>query len=109
MVFSLPGERGGRAAPGAKIICGPAQRCRPSMVNSPRNQERGDQMRLTGFGFAGIATALFAVPAFAHHTHAMFDFTRTVELKAKVNEFKWTNPHRWRHLMTPKAQGEMVE
>ena len=66
-------------------------------------------MRLTGFGFAGIATALFAVPAFAHHTHAMFDFTRTVELNATVKEFKWTNPHSWLHVMAPNAQGEMVE
>jgi hypothetical protein len=66
-------------------------------------------MNLRTFGLAGAALALFAVPALAHHTHAMFDFTRTVELDATVKEFKWTNPHSWLHVMAANARGEMVE
>jgi len=34
------------------------------------------------------------VPAYAHHSFAMFDFTNTVVFKtATVKEFRWTNPH----------------
>jgi hypothetical protein len=57
---------------------------------------------------AGVA-ALIAVPAFAHHTHAMFDFTRTVELNATVKDFKWTNPHSWLYVMAPDASGQVVQ
>ena len=32
-------------------------------------------------------------PALAHHSFAMFDFTRTMTLKGVVKEFQWTNPH----------------
>jgi hypothetical protein len=66
-------------------------------------------MRLTTIGLAGIAASLLALPAFAHHTHAMFDFTRTVELNATVKDFKWTNPHSWLHVTAPNAQGQVVE
>jgi Family of unknown function (DUF6152) len=37
--------------------------------------------------------ALCALPALAHHSFAMFDFTNTVTLKGTVKEFRWTNPH----------------
>ncbi len=38
--------------------------------------------------------ALAAPPAaFAHHSFAMFDFSRTTTLKGVVKEFQWTNPH----------------
>lgn len=33
------------------------------------------------------------VPARAHHSFAMFDFSNTVTLKGTVKEFRWTNPH----------------
>jgi len=31
--------------------------------------------------------------ASAHHSFAMFDFTRTVTIKGTVKEFQWANPH----------------
>lgn len=31
--------------------------------------------------------------AWAHHSFAMFDFTRVVTIKGKVKEFQWANPH----------------
>jgi Family of unknown function (DUF6152) len=34
-----------------------------------------------------------AVPAVAHHSFAMFDFTNTVTITGTVKEFRWTNPH----------------
>ncbi|MEO6340758.1 MAG: DUF6152 family protein [Caulobacteraceae bacterium] len=36
-----------------------------------------------------------AQSAFAHHSGAMFDRTRTVEIKGQVKSFGWTNPHAW--------------
>jgi Family of unknown function (DUF6152) len=32
---------------------------------------------------------------FGHHSAAMFDNTRTVEISGKIKEFQWTNPHVW--------------
>jgi hypothetical protein len=40
---------------------------------------------------AGVLAGV--VPAWAHHSFAMFDFSNTVTIKGKVTEFRWTNPH----------------
>jgi hypothetical protein len=34
-----------------------------------------------------------AVPAQAHHSFAMFDFTKVVTITGTAKEFQWTNPH----------------
>lgn len=34
-----------------------------------------------------------AIPSAAHHSFAMFDREKTVELQGTVKEFQWTNPH----------------
>jgi hypothetical protein len=34
-----------------------------------------------------------ALPAWAHHSFAMFDFDKTLTLKGTVSEFQWSNPH----------------
>ena len=41
------------------------------------------------------ALAAMALPAGAHHSTAMFDFTKTVEVTGTVKSFQWTNPHSW--------------
>jgi hypothetical protein len=33
--------------------------------------------------------------ALAHHSTAMFDFTRSVEITGTIKAFQWTNPHTW--------------
>ena len=40
-----------------------------------------------------VVTAALAVPAYRHHSFAMFDFNNTVRFNATVKEFRWTNPH----------------
>jgi len=40
-----------------------------------------------------VLAAALVVPAYAHHSFAMFDFNNTVTLDATVTEFRWTNPH----------------
>lgn len=42
-----------------------------------------------------VFAALAALPALAHHSTAMFDFTKTIELKGEIKSFAWTNPHTW--------------
>lgn len=44
---------------------------------------------------AAAAAALIATGAVAHHSTAMFDQTKTVELHGVVKEFQYTNPHSW--------------
>jgi hypothetical protein len=58
---------------------------------------------------AGIAAVLIAVPAFAHHSFAMFDATKTVTLNGTVKSFEWTNPHMWLTVTVPEANGQPVE
>ena len=41
------------------------------------------------------ATAAASWPAFAHHSFAVYDRTKTLTLKGTVKTFQWTNPHCW--------------
>ena len=47
----------------------------------------------TLFVSTAVVVVTTAVPAFAHHSFAMYDHTRTVTLKGEVTKFQWTNPH----------------
>jgi hypothetical protein len=40
-----------------------------------------------------VALAVTPLPAAAHHSFAMFDFTKTITITGTVKEFQWTNPH----------------
>ncbi len=45
-------------------------------------------------GLAGGALAFAAAsPAFAHHSHAMFDHAKEMSLAGTVTGFEFTNPH----------------
>ena len=49
-----------------------------------------------------VATAgLFALPAAAHHSAAMFDAGTRITLTGTVKEFQWTSPHCWIQLLVP--------
>jgi hypothetical protein len=50
------------------------------------------QTRTVGF-VLGVALMVAALPAVAHHSFAMFDFTKTVTITGTVKEFQWANPH----------------
>ena len=53
-------------------------------------------MSYKALAFAGIAAAAaYAIPAAAHHSFAMFDALKIVQLEGTVKEFQWTNPHAW--------------
>jgi hypothetical protein len=57
--------------------------------------QRETPMTFRALGFAGIAVAMTAIPAIAHHSFAMFDAEKTKTLEGTVKEFQWTNPHSW--------------
>jgi hypothetical protein len=48
---------------------------------------------------------VFSAPAFAHHSGAMFDRDKTVQLTGTVVSFGWTNPHSWIEIDVPNASG----
>jgi hypothetical protein len=58
-----------------------------------RNKRKEAAKRLNAL--IGIGAMLMASPAFAHHSHAMFDSSKQVTLVGTVKEFEWTNPHCW--------------
>ncbi len=55
------------------------------------------------------SVALSSVPAWAHHSAAMFDFTKTVTLQGPVKEFQYTNPHSWLQVLVTGPDGKAVE
>ena len=57
---------------------------------------------------AGFAVSLFAVPAFGHHSFAMFDQTQTLNVSGTVTELAWINPHTWLHIEVTDADGNVV-
>jgi len=60
---------------------------------------------------AGLAIACLTLPSAAgqaHHSYAMFDMTKSVELKGVVDQFKWTNPHAWLVITVKDKSGAAV-
>jgi hypothetical protein len=63
-------------------------------------------MTFRSLGLAAIAVAIFASPAFAHHSFAMFDADKKVTVEGIVKEFQWTNPHAWIMLTVANSEGK---
>jgi hypothetical protein len=56
-----------------------------------------------------LGLALFAIAstqALAHHSFAMFDFSKQVTIHGTVKEFQWTNPHVVLWVNVPEKPGE---
>src|SRR6266852_5313258 len=65
-------------------------------------------LKLTVTAAFSVITGVLAgaLPALAHHSFAMFDFSNTVTVRGTVKEFRWTNPHVILLVTTaPKAGG----
>ena len=58
---------------------------------------------------AGGLLVLSTAPVSAHHSSAMFDKDRIVEVAATVREFQWTNPHIWIQILIENDDGELEE
>jgi Family of unknown function (DUF6152) len=47
--------------------------------------------------------------AIAHHSAAMFDRAKTVELAGTVKDYQFANPHVWIQLLVSGADGQLTE
>jgi hypothetical protein len=56
---------------------------------------------------ATIASTVCAATALAHHSGAMFDNTKVIEVKGIVKEFQYTNPHSWLIVEVRNADGSV--
>ena len=55
------------------------------------------------------AFMLMSTAGRAHHSAAMFDDSRVVELKGVVKELQWTNPHVWLQVTVVDEKGAKKE
>ena len=56
-------------------------------------------MNMKVVSLTAVLVAAISVPAFAHHSFAMFDAQKTITLEGTVKELEWTNPHAWLRIM----------
>jgi hypothetical protein len=56
---------------------------------------------LTGVLIGAVA------PARAHHSFAMFDFTKEVTLTGTISKFDWTNPHTFVWIDVVNSEGKV--
>lgn len=55
------------------------------------------------------AGAIAGPPAFAHHSFAMFDNTKSIALEGTIKEFQWTNPHSWVRIVVTDGSSKETE
>ena len=65
-------------------------------------------MNLKHFGLAAAAVVAIALPAWAHHSHANYEAIKWTDLKGKVTEVQWLNPHVWLYIDIEKG-GQMEQ
>lgn len=56
-------------------------------------------------GLIAAALLALAAPAFAHHSFAMYDHTRTITIRGEVTKFQWTNPHAYLEVDVKQKDG----
>ena len=58
----------------------------------------------------GLMALAASLPAFAHHSFAMYEKDKTLTLKGEVKTFQWSNPHSviW-FVVKPEGGGEPQE
>jgi hypothetical protein len=62
-------------------------------------------MKTVYAALCGFAAMMIGPSTLAHHSFAMFDIDKTVEIKGTVKEFQFTNPHIWLYVNVPQAGG----
>jgi Family of unknown function (DUF6152) len=55
----------------------------------------------------GVALLGASVPAWVHHSGAMFDRNKQIEIEGAIKEFNWTNPHSSFKVDVPNATGKL--
>lgn len=55
------------------------------------------------------AALMLAGPAFAHHSFAMFDYSKEITVTGEVKDFLWRNPHMHILMNVPNGKGGVLE
>ena len=72
--------------------------------------QEGTMSRLLSCAVMATAAMLTASSLLAHHSFAMFDQSKTAELRGTVKSFRWSNPHVFIQLLVAKeGSGEEEE
>jgi hypothetical protein len=79
----------------------------PMLANQARTNKREGAMKFKALGLAGLAVAMTAIPASAHHSFAMFDASQQTTVAGTVKVFEWTNPHAWIRMMVTNSDGQV--
>jgi Family of unknown function (DUF6152) len=66
-------------------------------------------MQFGSFGLAAAAVLALVLPASAHHSHANYEAIKWQDIKGKVTELQWLNPHVWVYVDVKKANGEIEQ
>ena len=66
-------------------------------------------MRAARLAIAALAAALASSQGAAHHSAAMYDSDKTVDVAATVKQLEWTNPHSWLAISYTDQQGRATE
>ena len=61
---------------------------------------------MTGKALVFVSIVLSATPTLAHHSFAMFDQSKLVQMQGTVTQFEFVNPHAWLHLAFANDKGE---
>jgi hypothetical protein len=64
----------------------------------------GRRIQLAGFT---LLILVVTGSALAHHSFAVYDHTRTLNLKGTVTKFQWTNPHAYLEIDVHEADGSV--
>jgi Family of unknown function (DUF6152) len=62
-------------------------------------------MKALTIGGLLVVALCIAVTAYAHHSAAGIDQTKTVTQEGIVKQFKWANPHSWLEIEVPNGKG----
>lgn len=66
-------------------------------------------MAFRSFCLAAAVATILAAPAWAHHSHAMYNPNVRMTVEGTVKEYIWANPHVWVAVTAPDESGEMVD
>jgi hypothetical protein len=69
---------------------------------------RDNASSLSGW-FALVVLMSLGGAASAHHSTAMFDYSKTQTLSGQVRQFQWGNPHCYIQILVPDDQGGATE
>jgi hypothetical protein len=54
--------------------------------------------------WCAVLPLVLAHGALAHHSHAMFDMSRSLQVKGTAAKFEWTNPHMFLWVYVPDSR-----